>query len=262
MKVKIFSILLLVALMLPSGLLAQGSPLSKDPAFKEAIRTVIKENPELVLDVLKDNSELVLEVAKQGSEQRKRKIYAAKWRSELGESKEVNLQGRPIRGNVNAPVTIVAYSDFTCPYCQQGTAVVANVMAEYKDKVRFVFKHMPLEGHAHARVASEYVVAAFMQDEVKGWEYYDLIFSQRENLLTEGEAFLRKASQSVGLNMQKLIADAKSRKVKAIIDEDIAEANKIGVQGTPYFLVNNLRIPGVVSEDLFGLAVDIALEGK
>lgn len=262
MRVKILSFLLLTALMLPNGLLAQGSQFLKDPAFKEAVRTVIKENPELVLDVLKENSELVLEVAKQGSEQRKRKIYAAKWRSELGESKEINLTGRPIRGNVNAPVTIVAYSDFTCPYCQQGTVVVSNIMLEYKDKVRFVFKHMPLEGHANARMASEFVVAAFLQDEAKGWEYYDLIFSQRENLLTEGEAFLRKAAQSVGLNVQKLAADAKGRKVRTIIDEDIAEGNKIGVQGTPYFLVNNLRIPGVVSEDLFSLAVSIALENK
>ena len=78
--------------------------------------------------------------------------------------------------------------------------------------------------------------------------------------MTEGEPFLKKVAQEAGLDMQRLATDIKGRKVKALIEEDMAEARKLGVQGTPYFLVNDLVVRGALPLDLFSDAVDMALE--
>ncbi|SHN50800.1 DsbA family protein [Desulfovibrio litoralis] len=231
--------------------------------IKEAVKEVLKENPGLILDILKDNSELVFEIAQQGVEQRKRKVYAAKWQEDLKQPVKIDIKNRPIRGNINAPVTIVAFSDFTCPYCQKGAELIKNIMQNNAGKVRFVFKHFPLagQGHENSRIASEYIIAAFMQDENKGWELYDTVFENRKDLINDGEKFLQASAKKLGLNVNKLTSDIKSRQVQALISADIAEAEKLGVQGTPYFFVNNLRIPGMLPEDLFSLAIDTA-QGK
>lgn len=251
----------LVAVLLLVLTLAPAADAAADKAeLKEALRAVLRENPDLVLDVLRDNSEAVLEIAQQGANQRRRKALVTQWKADMQEPKKVNIAGRPMRGAPDAPVTIIAYSDFTCPYCQQAAGTVDMLLANYKDKVRYIFKQMPLETHENARTASAYYVAASLQDPEKAWKFYELVFGDRDRLVSEGEPFLKKAAQDSGLDMARLATDVKGRKVKALIDEDMAEARKLGVQGTPYFLVNDIVVRGALPLDLFSDAVDMALE--
>lgn len=233
-----------------------------DENLTNLLREALNKHPELVLDVLRKNSESVLDIAQQGSTVRRQRALQAQWREDAKQPKKVKLSDRAIRGEANAPVTIIAFSDFTCPYCQQGAATVERIMADYGKKVRYVFKHMPLGKDSAARTASEYFIAAAEQGQDKAWALYKILFDQREKLITDGEKFIKESAAEVGLNMQKLTADSKSKKTKALLDEDMAEAQRLGVEGTPYFLINDLIIRGALPLDLFKNAVDMALEEK
>ena len=100
--------------------------------FAELLRETLQKNPDLLLSVLRENSEAVLDIAQEGSNQRRHKSLIAQWKAELNQPKEVDIKDRPFRGAADAPVTIVAYSDFTCPYCQQA----AGTMERSSRKIR------------------------------------------------------------------------------------------------------------------------------
>ena len=231
-----------------------------DENLAQILRQVLREKPELVMEVLRQNSETVLDIAQQGSTVRRKRALEAQWREDLKQPKKMALDNRPVLGPVDAPVTIVAFSDFTCPYCEQGAHTVQQLMNSYGLKVRYIFKHMPLGKDTPSRLASEYVVAAGFQNAEKAWKLYEACFNQRERLSTEGETFLKQSAEKLGLNVQKLVTDAKSKKTREIIDEDMADGKRLGVEGTPYFLVNDLVIRGALPQELFRGAVDLALE--
>lgn len=113
--------------------------------FAELLRETLQKNPDLLLSVLRENSEAVLDIAQEGSNQRRHKSLIAQWKAELNQPKEVDIKDRPFRGAADAPVTIVAYSDFTCPYCQQAAGTMEKVLKENQGKIKYVFKHFPLE---------------------------------------------------------------------------------------------------------------------
>ena len=111
-----------------------------------------------------------------------------------------------------------------------------------------------------ARLAAEYHVAAARQDPELAWKFYDLLFARRADVLKDGEPAIVNAAKDAGLNMKKLAADVKRKDVRAEVDADIAEGQRIGVQGTPYFLINNLVARGALSSDLFKEAINMALQ--
>ena len=228
--------------------------------FAELLRETLQKNPDLLLSVLRENSEAVLDIAQEGSNQKRHKALLTQWKAELGQTKDVDVKNRPFRGAADAPVTIVAYSDFTCPYCQQGAATMEKVLKENQGKVKYVFKHFPLEATGTARLAAEYHVAAARQDAELAWKFYDLLFERRADVLKLGEPAIAAAAKDAGLNMKKLAADVKKKDVRAEVDADIAEGQKLGVQGTPYFLINNLVARGALSSELFREAVNMALQ--
>lgn len=256
---NLFTRALLVALMLmlPMSAAAADAPLT-EKNLRETLRRLFREHPEIVLDVLRENSIQVLEIAQKGSQERQYKAMRAQWREDMKTVRKIDYN-RPMLGEPGAPVTIVAYSDYTCPYCADAAETIRQVLAARQGKVRFMFKNYPRRDHPLARLASEYVTAAFILDEAKGWAYHDIVFAGQMRLLKEGEGFLRAEALALGFNLQKLGAEAKGRKVKEIIDEDIAEATEIGVPGTPFHLVNNLSVRGGQPLPAFLEAVDTAL---
>ena len=248
----------LVGLFLLPAVCARAAAPS-DAEIKAALERVLKEHPEIVLDILKDNSETVLEVAQQGSIIRKRKAALAQWESDATQHKTIDLEGRPFRGKAGAPVTIVAYSDFTCPYCRQAEVTMGQLLKKYDGTIRVTFKALPKDDYALSQAAAKYSMAAFMADQAKGWEFFDALFNGVEQFEREGETFLKATATRVGLDFKKLKADAGSPKVQERLDADRAEADKIGISGTPYFLVNDLVVRGAVSKDLFEDAIEMAL---
>ena len=149
-------------------------------------------------------------IAQEGSNQRRHKSLIAQWKAELNQPKEVDIKDRPFRGAADAPVTIVAYSDFTCPYCQQAAGTMEKVLKENQGKIKYVFKHFPLETTGVARLAAEYHVAAARQDPELAWKFYDLLFARRADVLKDGEPAIVNAAKDAGLNMKKLAADVEA----------------------------------------------------
>ena len=225
--------------------------------FKELLQRTLRENPEIILEVLRDNSVAVLEIAQKGSQERQFRNMRTQWREDVKSLKKIDYS-RPMLGNPKAPVTIVAYSDYTCPYCADAAATILQVLDARKNTVRFIFKNFPRKDQPLARMASEYVTAAFLLDETKAWAYHDIVFGDQMRLLKEGEGFLRIEAQALGFNLQKLNSEAKGRRVKDIIDEDIAEATANGVPGTPFHFVNDLSVRGGLPLAAFLEAVDTA----
>ena len=234
------------------------------PQSNDELRVVLKQlfqdHPDLVLDVLRENSEEVLEIAQQGNMQRKRKAISAQWMQDATVPKNINLAEGFSRGVTNAPVTIVAFSDFTCSFCRQAEVILTQVLQKHKKDVRFVFKPLPKEDYELSMMASKYVIAAFMQDTDKAWKYYDAIFSEVEKLERDGDNYLKAAAVKVNLNLPKLVTDSNSKAVMEQLAAVRQEADRLEIQGTPYFFVNDLVIRGSVPKDIFDDAVLTALK--
>ena len=226
---------------------------------QKAVEKVLREHPELILDILRNNSEVVLEIAQQGSNARKRRNLEAQWQQDAKNPKTVRTEGRPVRGNKQAPITIVAFSDFTCHYCEAASATVDSIFAAYPDDVKLVFKSLPSDEKGPSMTASKYFLAIGQQDEAKAWSFYKRMFANREQLTGKGGIdFIKKTVTELQLDVRKVARDAESRKVQDMLREDQEDADKCGVEGTPYFLVNNLVLRGALPLDLFTLAVETA----
>ena len=257
---KSLALICLAACLAPQGGFAAES-VNRD-ALQRELTILLRQHPEIVLDVLKEHSETILDIAQQGSNQRRLRSLQAQWKGDMQQPKKVNLNGRPVLGPKDAPVTIVAFSDFTCPYCEQGAHILRQIVQTYGNKVRIVFKHMPLDEQSLGVLASKYFIAASLQNADKAWQLYDKMFMNRDKLITDGEAFIRKSAEEVGLQMAKLRRDLKNKVVEQTLTEDLSDAKQLNIEGTPYFLVNNLVVRGALQYNLFKGAVDMALQGK
>ena len=165
---------------------------------------------------------------------------------------EVPLRaGDPIRGNERAPVTVVAFSDFQCPFCARGEETLSQVLKAYGDKVRIVWKHQPLSMHANALPAAMASEAARVQG--KFWEMHDKMFAQQAAL--SRESYERWAGE-LGMDLDRfrraLLDDALAQRIA----EDQALAARVGAQGTPTFFINGERVVGAVSFEQMKTVVD------
>ena len=147
------------------------------------------------------------------------------------------------RGEKAAPITLIEYSDFECPFCSRGFSTVMELLEKYKGKIRFVYKHLPLSFHPQAMISSQYYEAIRLQSAEKAVEFHDRIYKDQRKL-QNGENFLKAIAKDLKVDMNKLAKDVKSDAVKKRIDEDMEEASKFGFQGTPGFLINGVPVKG------------------
>lgn len=225
-----------------------------------AIRQALKAHPEIVLDVLRDNSETLLDIVQQGADQRRRQSLLRQWQDDRRNPKRVDLDGRPSRGPADAPVTLVAFSDFTCAYCQQAAFTVETLLKRYPDKIRYVYKESV--GTDLGRLGARWFLAAARQDEAKAWRLYALLFDAQQRYMADPQAVLAELAAQTGLDVKAIEADLKAngKTYDEIVDADVADAKRLGFSGTPYFLVNDMVIRGALPLENFIDAVELALE--
>ena len=159
--------------------------------------------------------------------------------------------GDPAIGPADAPLTVVAFSEFQCPYCAKGTSVLQRIAEEYGDDVRIVFKNFPLPFHKDAMLASEAALAAHAQG--KFWEMHDLLF---ENQSALGQEFLIRYATSINLDIGRFKADLDSHAFRADVQRQMADGRNAGVQGTPNFFINGRVIKGAVPFDSMKSVLD------
>jgi protein-disulfide isomerase len=163
----------------------------------------------------------------------------------------------PIRGNKAAPVTIVLFSDFQCPYCSKVEPTLKQALQTYGEKVRIVWKHQPLSFHDKALPAAEAAEAA--REQGKFWEMHDALFENQQALSPET---YEKAARKIGLNVAAFKASIAAGKNKARIADDQSLGNRIGASGTPTMFVNGEKVEGAVPFETLKAAIDRALVAK
>jgi hypothetical protein len=148
-------------------------------------------------------------------------------------AKTIELQGAPVRGALMAPITVVEFSDFECPFCGSAAPLVERALASFEGRVRLVFKQYPLDQHPRAMPAALAAVAAGKQN--KFWEMHDLLFSHQDAL--EDDDLVGYARQ-LGLDVARFQVDMASEETRAHVDADKAEGRRLGITGTPSIFVN------------------------
>jgi protein-disulfide isomerase len=157
----------------------------------------------------------------------------------------------PARGSGNAPVTVVLFSDFQCPFCSRVEPSLAQLRKEYPKDVRVVWKHQPLPFHAQAMPAAAASEAA--REQGKFWEMHELMFANQSAL---APAQYEQWAKQLGLDQKRFQAASASEKTRARIQEDSALGTKVGASGTPTAFVNCRQIVGAVPYENFKKMVD------
>ncbi len=167
----------------------------------------------------------------------------------------VPIGDSPVRGPATAPVTIVEFGDFECPFCSRGNAIVDRMRTRYGDKLRVVHKHTPLSFHSHSFIAARATMAAHAQG--KFWRYHDELYATAAKF---DEDTLVKIAKHVGLDTKAFKRAIASNTFDAAIDADLALGASLGVTGTPAYFVNGRPIEGMLPELHFRLFVEEELE--
>ncbi len=237
---------------------------------KDDLKKMMKENPEIITDAIEANPAKFIEAlnkAVKSAQEGEGKKREEEEKKALEDSFNNPLQAEiradeSFRGAANAPLTLIEYSDFECPFCSRGFNTVMELMEKYKGKIRFAYKHLPLSFHQQAMPASQYYEAIRLQSPEKAWQFHDEIYKNQRKL-QNGEAFLKETAKKLKVDMAKLAKDVKSEEVQKRIDADMAEAAKFGFQGTPGFLLNGIPVKGAYPASHFdGLVEELTKRGK
>ena len=161
----------------------------------------------------------------------------------------------PVLGVVDAPVTIIAFSDFQCPYCRKVQPVLQALQDRYPGKIRLAFKHFPLGFHKQSPDLHRAALAAGRQG--RFWEMHDALFALRYPPAKEE---LLRMAVDMGLDGSQFLADLKAPSVERRLQGDIAEGRAAGVTGTPTFFINGEKLVGAQPVDIFSTRIDRQLE--
>lgn len=217
---------------------------------REDLKKALEANPDLVLSALKKADkmkffEMVVE-SQQEYQRSKAKEEARREEQERDNAfknplkADVGASARA-RGKADAPITIVEYSDFQCPYCVQGYKNLEVLRKTHGDKLRVVFKNFPLNFHPMAMPAAQWFEALYLQSPEKAWTFHDTLFENQGKL---GEDYFKAVAKDLGLDVAKAAKDAQSDAVKKKIEADIKEAKGFGIEGTPAYLINGVPLRG------------------
>lgn len=227
--------------------------------MKDQIVEVLRENPQIVLEAMRENSIDVLAIVEHGIDAREKAKREARFEAEIANPyKPVFLPGRAVLGNQDAPVTIVEYTDFLCPYCSKGAKVVRKLVKEHPAKYKLLFKHLPL--HEQSRELAAVFEALTMIDTQMAYKFHDLAFENQKALYNDKEGILlKKILDQLGVDFAALQKKLESPEVRERLLSDEREAREFGLDATPTFLINGVSIRGYMPEQRFEEMVDLIL---
>jgi protein-disulfide isomerase len=164
----------------------------------------------------------------------------------------------PFLGSKDAKVVIHEFSDFECGYCARALPLVKQIKDTYGDKIKFVFRHFPLSFHPHAKPAALATICA--NEQGKFWELHDKIFENQQAFpqeagkdIAKGAAFLKKWAGEAGIDVAKMEECIGKPETNKILEQDMADAEKVGVSGTPSFFVNGKKVQAGSFEEFRGI---------
>jgi protein-disulfide isomerase len=165
---------------------------------------------------------------------------------------EVSVEGAPFKGPAKAPVTIVEFSDFHCPFCRQVLPTLARIEAQYGDKVKLVFRDFPIES-LHPEAIKAHEAARCANEQGKFWAYHDKLFASPPKSTPE---IFKGLAKELDLEIAKFETCFDSGKYQSAVKKDIEEGNRLGVSGTPAFFINGRLVSGAQPLDAFSRVID------
>jgi protein-disulfide isomerase len=163
----------------------------------------------------------------------------------------IDISLAPRKGSVNAPVTVIEFSDFECPACKKTAPLLAKVLEQMGTKVKLYYKNYPLRSHPHAMGAAQAAVAAKKQG--KFWAMHDKLFANQNSLNVED--LIRYAGE-LGLDLARFKEDLNSPETKALVAKDRAEGDKLNLRGTPTIYINGKLYLGPLDLEELKAAVE------
>ncbi|MEW6407609.1 MAG: DsbA family protein [Patescibacteria group bacterium] len=181
-------------------------------------------------------------IVKQGQTEDASKVY------------EVNIDDDAVKGNLDAKITIIEFSDYQCSYCAKAEATLKKVFETYGDKVKLVYRDYPLDFHQNAQKAAQASECA--KEQGKFWEYHDLLF-EHQNQWSEGNgAEFKKYAEDLKLDAAQFNQCLDSGKYKNEVKKDLTDGEAAGVSGTPAFFINGRLLSGAQPFSEFKKIID------
>jgi protein-disulfide isomerase len=153
----------------------------------------------------------------------------------------IPTSGSPVTGPANAPITLIEFSDFQCPYCIKAVPQIQSILKAYPTEVKLIFKEFPLEIHSEAAFAASAALAAHKQG--KFWAMHDALFANRNDLSRE---IILALAKGIGLDMNRFETDLASPAIRQAVLKDIQDGDQAGVEGTPTLFINGQRYNGPI----------------
>lgn len=217
---------------------------------------ILKKNPKILQEAIKADPAGFILTLQEAASEAKGSMEKKKFEKSFDDRLKPSITAEDAWfGEKDAPLVLVEYTDFECPYCSRGYSTMKQFMKKYEGKVKFVFKNLPLSFHKNAMLAAQYFEAIKLQSMDKAFKFHNAVFENQRSL-KNGEKFLKKEAKKVGADMKKLAANLNSDKVKTKIKKDMAEAGKFQIQGTPGFILNGIAIRGAYPVSHFEMIVE------
>tara|TARA_A100001015_G_scaffold311590_1_gene415139 strand:- start:2764 stop:3489 length:726 start_codon:yes stop_codon:yes gene_type:complete len=175
-----------------------------------------------------------------------------------GKTYKIDIGNSVVLGNRNAPITIIKWTDFQCPYCAKSSSLVTKLLEKYPNDVKVVVKNFPLSSHKQAMAAAKYSLAAHKQGKYK--EMYNKIFTNYRSLKTN-ERLPEQYAAELGLNLQEFLGDFTSQEIQNQINTEIKQLRNSGMRlSVPKFLINGKEPQGPRTVDNWSTIINIELQ--
>ncbi len=202
-----------------------------DPQLEQQVLQIIREHPETIIESVQ---------AYQQQQQQKLNQVRQGFLQDLKTNPQTVIGNSPTIGSTNSKIILVEFSDFQCPYCAEAHKTLKDLLAKYPDKIKLVYKNLPLTSiHPQALPAAAAAWAAHQQG--KFWEYHDALFTNQKRL---SEALYLDIAKNLNLDLKKFKRD--QTLATPAISKDIQLAEKLAVSGTPFFVISSPTISRVV----------------
>jgi protein-disulfide isomerase len=248
---------------------AKSKGISKDELIKAEVDGKLSAVPQEKVDELYDRYKGRMQGTKEENEPKIRNYLRqqmfvdelrAKYKTEsLLEQPRVSVSAADgaVKGPKTAPVMVVEFSDFQCPYSKRVQETVAEVQKKYGDKIQYVYRDFPLEFHKNAQKAAE--ASSCAGEQGKFWQFHDKLFEDQSKLEVQN---LKDLAKTLGLDSAAFDTCLDSGKYAKKVQKSIAEAQEAGVNGTPAFFINGIFLSGAVPLENFTEIIDQELAKK
>jgi len=203
-----------------------------------------QEVEKIIQEYIKNHPEEVASAMQKFQAEQRIAQQEAELKQSLANRMEAPVGDSPTQGSADAPLTIVEFSDFQCPYCARSVGTIHALMKNHTGKARLVFKHAPLPFHAKAPAAHKASMAA--NEQGKFWEFRQILMATQQDWgkVEDGKAKFITYAKQLGMDAARFERDMDNPKYQRILDEDMALGKKLGVQGTPTYFINGARVVG------------------